>query len=249
MHNTTRILTILLQQLSSFARSHSPPLDNIVGIELLNEPATNGNHSTLESWYTDTIRQMRAIDATIPLVIGDSWWTDHFADFIHKAGMDGLVLDHHLYRCFTPEDSKKSAQQHAQELADPNGGTSKMLQSAADKLAEAGGGLIVAEWSGALNPGSLQGGGSETELKRQYVGAELALFERTCGGWFYWTYKKEGGGDTGWGWRDAVEAGVFPLDFGLKPNSAARIRDDPDRPSRRDQAGQRQLSKLFSNPL
>jgi glucan 1,3-beta-glucosidase len=74
MHNTTRILTSLLQQLSSFAQSRS--LDNIVGIELLNEPAPEGNNSPLEAWYKETCRELRAIDATIPLVIGDSWWTD-----------------------------------------------------------------------------------------------------------------------------------------------------------------------------
>jgi glucan 1,3-beta-glucosidase len=171
-----------------------------------------------------------------------------YAEFAAKAGVPGLVLDHHLYRCFTSDDGKKSAQQHAQELADANGGASKMLQSAADKLAEAGGALIVGEWSAALNPGSLQGGGSEVELKRQYVAAELALFERTCAGWFFWTYKKEGGGDTGWCWRDAVEAGVFPLDFGLKPHSPTQFQDDSARTGRRDQTGQRQLSGSCSRP-
>jgi glucan 1,3-beta-glucosidase len=236
MEHTTRALKILLSQLSSYAQSSS--LDNIVGIELINEPATDGQHAALEDWYRTTIRELRAIDATIPLIIGDSWWTDHFVDFIGKLNTPGVILDHHLYRCFTSDDSKKSAEQHARELSDPNGGACKMLEGAANKLAEAGGGLIVGEWSAALNPGSIQGGRSETELKRDYLAAELALFERTCGGWFFWTYKKEGGKDTGWCWRHAVEEGVFAGQFGMRTKSGGGVQSDP---ARRDQAGKQKL--------
>jgi glucan 1,3-beta-glucosidase len=244
MKNTTNILKILLQQVSSFARSHS--LDNVVGIELINEPASDGQHEALEAWYVDTIRELRTIDATIPLVIGDSWWTDHYAEFIHKAGLPGVILDHHLYRCFTEGDGKKGAAQHAHELTDPQNGAVKGLGAAADKLAESGGALIVGEWSAALNPGSLPGGGQQVELKRQYVDAELALFERVCAGWFYWTYKKEGGKDTGWCWRDAVEEGVFTSNFGMKASSTANVRDDQARAGRRDQVGQKALGKKIT---
>jgi glucan 1,3-beta-glucosidase len=149
------------------------------------------------------------------------------------------VLDHHLYRCFTKEDGATPAGQHASNLRDPNGGAAKMLGAAAEKAAEAGGGLVIGEWSGALNPGSMKGisGDAETRARAEYVGAQLALYERVCSGWFFWTYKKEQGGDRGWGWRDAVEGGVFPQWVGIRAGRKTEEREwDGRMITARDQA-------------
>jgi hypothetical protein len=91
-----------------------------------------------------------------------------------------------------------------------------MLASVSEKLGRAGGGIVVGEWSGALNPGSLQRSGAEFEERRDFVSAQMALFDKYCGGWFFWTYKKEHRGDPGWSWQDAVEAGMFPTWVGIK---------------------------------
>lgn len=244
--NTLRALVALLTALTSFCRTHSPPLPNVVGLELLNEPAPDGQHAVLEAFYADAARALRALDPGVPLVLGDCWWMDHYADYIKAQGahgVRGLVLDHHLYRCFTKEDGATPTAQHARALADPNGGAAKMLGAAAEKAAEAGGGLIVGEWSGALNPGSLQGvnGGAETAVRREFVEAQLALYERVCSGWFFWTYKKEHGGDRGWGWRDAVEGGVFPEWVGLRAHRA--VHGDEGRAGRRDAARDKALGE------
>jgi len=52
------------------------------------------------------------------------------------------------------------------------------------------------------------------------VEAQLNLFEKHCSGWFWWTYKKEHSGDTGWCFRDAAESGVFPSSIGMKAKKA-----------------------------
>lgn len=70
---------------------------------------------------------------------------------------------------------------------------------------------MVGEWSAAMNPGSLRGSYDEhREQQREWVEAQLALYDRVCAGWFFWTYKKQRRGDVGWSWRDAVGACVFP---------------------------------------
>jgi len=74
----------------------------------------------------------------------------------------------------------------------------------------------VGEWSGALNPGSLKSSTDEYRDKKAFVEAQLELFENCCAGWFWWTYKKANSGDTGWSFRDAVEAGIFPSWVGMK---------------------------------
>ena len=91
-----------------------------------------------------------------------------------------------------------------------------MLASVSEKLGRAGGGIVVGEWSGALNPGSLQQPEAAFEGRREFVNAQLALFDKYCGGWFFWTYKKEHRGDQGWSWQDAVEGGIFPRLVGIK---------------------------------
>lgn len=77
---------------------------------------------------------------------------------------------------------------------------------------------MVGEWSGALNPGSLHGSTTNGFIEtKAYVDAQLRLYEsQVCAGWFFWTYKKEHPGDTGWSLRDAVKKGTFPNYVGMK---------------------------------
>ncbi|KAF7791719.1 hypothetical protein EIP86_002743 [Pleurotus ostreatoroseus] len=231
MSHTIQVLTTLLVHLNSFCATHDPPLVNIVGIELLNEPMQN---PSLEKWYLEAIRRLRQV-SPMPVYISDSWATDQYAGYIHAHSTEipFTVLDHHLYRCFTQEDIHTPVNQHAYQLTDPNAGTPQMFARVAQKLQEAGSDLIIGEWSGALNPGSLAGVGDETSARRQYVGAQLALFDKFCAGYFFWTYKKEHPGDKGWSLRDAVESGVFPTRVGMEANV---VGDDAGREERKDRA-------------
>ncbi|KAI0058194.1 glycoside hydrolase [Artomyces pyxidatus] len=240
--HTTLILTSLLTQLDKYARNHTFPLPNIVGIELVNEPnPPNNDHAALQQWYKTTIEAMRRIDPDMPLYIGDSWRTDEYAGFIKSLGDQSsastssfLALDHHLYRCFTASDNSTPAAQHAAALRNPADGTPSTFARVSSTLASVGADLIVGEWSGALNPGSLQGVPDEHAAKREFVDAQLALYEKECGGWFWWTYKKQWGGDSGWTMRDAVEKGVFPGWVGVR---AQRVTEhDHGQHERRDSA-------------
>ena len=120
-----------------------------------------------------------------------------------------------------------------------------MLASVSEKLGRAGVGIVIGEWSGALNPGSLQRPGKEFEERRDFVSAQLALFDKYCGGWFFWTYKKEHRGDSGWSWQDAVEGGTFPTSVGIKYR---RIEADDiiKRTNIRDEMKDEALRDLFS---
>ncbi|KAF5361892.1 hypothetical protein D9756_002033 [Leucocoprinus leucothites] len=216
----------------------TPP--NLIGIELLNEPHPPSDPS-LQSWYTTTIKKLRSVDATIPVYIGECWRVDSYADWLVKSGGAGAsgtgltVLDHHLYRCFTSSDISTSAQVHARAL-DPDSegqGTPQHFSSVSEKLGQVpggGSGLVIGEWSGALNPGSLQsstsGGWEET---KQYIDAQLRLYDKTCAGYFFWTFKKQHPGDKGWSLRDAVGAGTFPDRIGLRlTTSSGEISIEPD---------------------
>lgn len=184
----------------------------------MNEPNPPSD-KILENWYTSAITALRSQDPTIPIYLGECWRTEHYAEYIshhHRSSSSLTVLDHHLYRCFTSADIHTTAADHTHSLRDDSASTPRMLATVSEKLGRVGGGIVIGEWSGALNPGSLQRPGEDVEEKREYVNAQLALFDKYCAGWFFWTYKKERRGDTGWSWQDAVERGIFPTFVGIK---------------------------------
>ncbi|KAJ7065264.1 glycoside hydrolase superfamily [Mycena amicta] len=198
---TIHVLRTLVLQLKSFS--------NVVGVELLNEPQPSSD-SELKKWYSDASKALAAVDPTLPIYISDCWKTEQYSEFIKSTlpTSSFLVLDHHLYRCFTSEDIKTPATAHAQALTDSHAPTPRMFARVAETLDEAGAGFIIGEWSGALHPGSLTGSADE---RKGYIAAQLALYEAHCSGHFFWTYKKVGQNpDRGWCLRDAFEGGEFP---------------------------------------
>ncbi|KAJ6605816.1 glycoside hydrolase family 5 protein [Mycena sp. CBHHK59/15] len=217
--HTIHVLRTLIVHLNNY----SPPLLNIVGIELLNEPQPPSD-SVLKDWYSIAIKDLATLDRNLPIYLGDCWRTEQYADYIKSTPHSSLlVLDHHLYRCFTSSDISTPAPDHTRSLTDESAHTSRMFSRVAEKLSSAGGGLVVGEWSGALNPGSITGAPDEV---KNYVAAQLSLYEKHCAGYFFWTYKKLGlRPDRGWCLRDAVDGGIFPSRVGL----LATRRADGDR--------------------
>lgn len=235
MQHAKHVLRVLLSLLMRFP--------NVIGIELLNEPAPPSD-PVLQGWYSDTIRELRSVDPTMPLYISECWRAENYAGYISglpQTTATFVALDHHLYRCFTKEDIHISALQHARNMADANG-TAGMFARVSEKL---GGGLVVGEWSGALNPGSLRGSHDPAGDQRQFVSAQLELFEKYCAGYFFWTYKKQNRGDKGWSFRDAVEGGTFPSWVGLKARRSC-IGDEQSRQGRRSNLRDKALGVLPS---
>lgn len=180
----------------------------MIGIQLVNEPQ---NNKALPGWYAKSLKTLRSSSADLPLYIHDAWNTDQYADFI-KSRDDFIVLDHHLYRCFTPQDQKHSGDEHAAIL---NQNTLSHFRNLSNK---ARGNLVVAEYSAALNPASLRSNepGEQDRQRRVFAKAQLDLFEQCCGGSWFWCYKKQEGWDAGWSLRDATRAEIMPAFHGTR---------------------------------
>ncbi|PWN47753.1 glycoside hydrolase [Violaceomyces palustris] len=196
--------------------------ENVVGLEVLNEPKNSGR---LQSFYEEAIRAIRSSSpqaSALPLYLGDAWDTNHYTGFVGQQTSPAsfLVNDYHLYRCFTKEDHATRAEEHARRCQpDENGGgqTAAWLSNMSNRC---GGSLVIGEWSAALNPSSLSHLRSEEEqrqTKAYWAHSQWLAFERHCSGYFFWTLKKEGGPDTGWCFYTAVEHGVLPAS--LSPHS------------------------------
>ncbi|KAJ6605828.1 glycoside hydrolase superfamily [Mycena sp. CBHHK59/15] len=224
---------------SALADSHHHTLDKDALFRHAAAPAQSdfdvarGQHATetlearYDSWICDRVlntADLMTLDPNLPIYLGDCWRTEQYADYIKSTPHSSpLVLDHHLYRCFTSSDISTPAPDHTRSLTDESAHTSRMFSRVAEKLSSAGGGLVVGEWSGALNPGSITGAPDEV---KNYAAAQLSLYEKHYEGYFFWTYKKLGlRPDRGWCLRDAVEGGIFPSRVGL----LATRRADGDR--------------------
>lgn len=128
---------------------------------------------------------------------------------------------------------------------DPNAPTPQMFARVSEKLGRAGGGIVIGEWSGAFNPGSLTGDPSEVG---KYIKAQLDLYEKHSAGWYFWTYKKQYRGDTGWSFRDSVEGAVFPSWVGLRYKTLVS-ENDKNRCAARDESREKALGLFFSSLL
>lgn len=196
--------------------------ENIVGLQLLNEPQ---NHHALEEWYVATLDELRRVAPTLPLYIHDAWDTNKYAAFAGaRAESDFVVVDHHLYRCFTAADHKLSGDEHANVLR------THMNGELAARASACRGNIVIAEFSAALNPASMRSGdaGEQDRQRRSFARAELDIFERHCAGWYFWTYKKDGW-DAGWSLRDTTRAEIMPAWFGIRRVPGKIIVSDPAR--------------------
>lgn len=215
MKNTIFILKAIVDTYGS--------MENVTGVELINEPKDDGK---LPDWYRDAIKHLRSECSNnfhVPLYFGDCWNSQKYSQVIEeqKGKAGPLILDHHLYRCFTTEDCHKSAAQHAAEIQpSQNGPSYGNLHRTSSQLQKS---VIIGEWSAALNPGSFQNcGGDKKGHQRAWARAQLDAFNAECGGHFFWTLKKEGSTDVGWCFYSAIENDILPSGLG-RPKSGLDI--------------------------
>lgn len=196
----------VLKQVLRFMVGHFHTRDNVVGIELINEPA---NNDKLLALYLDIIGQVRTITHPhFPLAIGDAWDTGFYSGVVGSR-KDFIILDHHLYRCFTEDQISASAFDHAGRCH------AEYLDFLNDAKAKSRDSLIIGEWSGGLNPRSTHGH-NHHEMMAMWTKAQLELYEKTAAGWFFWTLRKEHGGDPGWDFKEAVRKHTLPEWMGGK---------------------------------
>jgi aryl-phospho-beta-D-glucosidase BglC (GH1 family) len=84
--------------------------------------------------------------------------------------------------------------------------------------------MIVGEWSAGLNPASLRSNeaGEQDRQRRVWAQAQIDAYETSCGGWFFWTWKKSTGWDAGWSAKDATLAAILPSWVGGRRKSEIR---------------------------
>ncbi len=177
------------------------PNPNVIGLELLNEPK---NDNRLLGWYERTLDELRPLTGPdFPIYVSDAWDTNWYSQWAGRRG-DFVVVDHHLYRCFTPEDKAIDGRGHAAKLAHEF--APQFLQWCGQAP------VVVGEWSAGLDDSCLDPdtpAGERDAQKRAWVAGQMDLYERAAGYWF-WTLKTDRPWDAGWSAYNAAQAEILP---------------------------------------
>jgi len=221
--STSTALKFLVKEFAS--------VPHCTGVELLNEPANNG---LIQEWYQSTLSELRAIPGAqdFPLYIADAWDLPWYSKFVGERS-DFVIVDHHLYRCFTEDEKRLSGEEHAQNIRTVTSG------QLADMSQKARGNIIVGEWSAGLHIESLRSNdpGEQDRQRRVFVRAQLDCYEAHTAGWFFWTYKKGEGWDAGWSMKNAMLAEILPNSFGRKRNPGLAWNEDTKNEAMRSARG------------
>lgn len=186
--------------------AHCKQFDNLLGLELLNEPRWDVPLDILKSYYQDAyVAARKHLSKEVAIVMHDGFRSSQWQNFMHEPDYSHVVLDTHLYQCYTDGDRKNDIHAHV-EIAGLE--WKRQLDSMQQQLPS-----IVGEWSCSLDPQSLQGltGFSRDIAIRAYADAQLISFE-VSHGWFYWTYKIASGGT--WSFKECVKRGWMPDQYG-----------------------------------
>lgn len=188
--------------------AHCKQFDNLIGLELLNEPRWDVPIDIIKGYYVEAYRAARKHlpKEKVAVVIHDAFRAMEWQNYMTEPDYSNVMLDTHLYQCYTDGDRKNDIHAHV-EIA----GLEWKRQL--DKMQQQELRTIVGEWSCSLDPQSLRGltGFAHDAATRAYADAQLISFE-TSHGWFYWTYKISSGGT--WSFRDCVKKGWMPEQYG-----------------------------------
>jgi glucan 1,3-beta-glucosidase len=201
-HNKKENIAHSLQVIEDLA-AHCQQHDNLLGIELVNEPRKEIPLDILKNYYLEGYHRIRHRlgQERTAVVIHDSFRPLEWAHFLSGPDFQNVILDVHLYQCFNEEERQREAAKHIAIAAVDR---RRQLDEMKKQLP-----LIVGEWSLGLPPESLRGLDrlARDAAMRAFGAAQLLSYESTRG-WFFWTYRTEAGG--GWSFRDCVKRGWLP---------------------------------------
>lgn len=234
--NLFRSLAVLEGLVSIF--SLDPFQGTVTGIEVVNEAFISIPLDIVKMYYEMAYKQIRNIDPSIDIIIGDSFRFMAWDDFMYPPEYSHVYIDTHIYQVFDEYRLKMSVDDHIAQTCNVN-----LPQVAIAPLS-----TVVGEWSGAMTDcaqwlngymrGSRYDGSFENtpligsctgqddpstfsdEYKqdlRRFIEAQMDAYESgSSQGWFFWNFKTERAPQ--WNYLMGLELGWIPRD----PRPSAR---------------------------
>eukprot|EP01123_Difflugia_compressa_P007679 TRINITY_DN20_c0_g1_i6.p1 TRINITY_DN20_c0_g1~~TRINITY_DN20_c0_g1_i6.p1 ORF type:complete len:645 (+),score=143.98 TRINITY_DN20_c0_g1_i6:1355-3289(+) len=231
--NTTLVLVAMAKYIEFLSANG---IDNVIALELLNEPWVFGDMSIIRDFYVRSIIAIRQV-SDIPIIIHDAFRHEEWDWLLTNFPFKNIYMDTHIYHAFNADDIASST-----PVCDHN----KMI--VAQNIACGYGSMLrfktclglptfVGEWSLAIDDciAIIRGAGKSVQTKdfgqcknlqarvgdpwwiqayRNFAYKQMSMSERELG-WFFWTWKTGPGTESDpstpyWSYSSAMKAGILP---------------------------------------
>jgi glucan 1,3-beta-glucosidase len=105
LQDTTAILVSITKYINAL---NARGVQNVIMLELVNEPWVFGDMSKVRDWYVDAATAIRAVNATLPLLIHDAFRHEEWSWLLHRFPFKNVFMDTHLYHAFNINDFASS---------------------------------------------------------------------------------------------------------------------------------------------
>ncbi|GAB5358137.1 hypothetical protein AAMO2058_000433000 [Amorphochlora amoebiformis] len=241
--DTVKILGVMTHYINMLNKNN---IDNVIMLELMNEPWVFGDMSIVRNFYIEAITKIRKINSTLPMLVCDAFRHEEWHWLLRSRGFsfDNVYMDTHLYHAFNPSD-----------VASDNPHDDMMKQITASNMACGYGSLLryktcsslptlTGEWSLAIDDcmkfltGSTHSANQFkdfgqckdlesrttdqwTTLVKDFSRRQRAVFEKELG-WIFWAWKVDDVANKDisakyWSYTKAVEHEYFPKDLEKEP--------------------------------
>lgn len=187
--------------------------ENVIGLQIVNESVFDNNAKGQKKYYSHAVAAINQIDPGLPVVISDGWWPDQWADWVQQENLTtSVVIDSHVYRCFSKEDKSKDANRIIKDLP----GSINWPKDRAD--------YVVGEFSCVLDEeSSKKTSGNRDEWVKKLGQCQTKAFDNSASwGWFFWTLQFQYGDGGEWGLVPMVNKGAIPR----RPKDSVQLPDD-----------------------
>jgi glucan 1,3-beta-glucosidase len=209
--------------------------DYVIGIQLINEPLGPAmNMDFLKTIYKAGYVNLRSTGSVTPVIFHDAFQTgNYWNDFLspqQSGDYFNIVIDHHHYQVFSPDQVKRDYSQHLNQVCDWGWDSTKELHwnfcgewSAAltDCARWLNGRGRGSRWEGQYDNSNYNGDCSAyanidtwpqeyKENVRKYIEAQLDAFELKSG-WIFWNWKTENAPE--WDMKALLANQLFPSPF------------------------------------
>lgn len=194
--------------------------ENIAGIQVVNESEWSDDAKRQKQFYAAAINLIREEDDEIPVIISDGWnphqWVHWVQEKQSKTGYLGIVVDHHVYRCFSDDDKNKSPQKIITDLQN----------DVLTNLNDDGKGVdfMVGEYSCVMDGQSWDKEGANNhrdQLVIDYGNKQVdVISKKATFGSYFWTYKFQSGNGGEWDFKTMSDKGAIKSPLNTKGKNA-----------------------------
>jgi glucan 1,3-beta-glucosidase len=172
---------------------------------VLNEPFLTVDMDLIQDFYKKAYQIIRNITDQAYVVFHDSFRLHAFEGFIQSNEFDKVILDTHMYQCFSANSAKLHLEDHLKAARN----RSEVLKKVSQYVD-----VMVGEWSLGLRKNETIHSGNMTSVMTLYAQAQIEGM-RDCLGHTFWSYKVSDE-DGGWHFRRLVERGIINMKELLK---------------------------------